>query len=78
MIAAFYTYTFRTWYVSIPIIALIAFAFAFVLLGAIYGGGGMRGETYAGCLIALAVVFAIILAATAGLYFFLRVTHRIA
>ena len=77
MAAAIQFFQFQTWYVSLPAIALIVFAILFVLLGTLYGGGAIRGETYAGCAIALAIVFAVVLAASAGLYLFLRVTRRL-
>ncbi len=62
-------------YVSIPLIALGIFTFIFVLIGALYSGGFVRGETYAGIMIALAIIFFAILAVSAGLFFFARVVH---
>jgi hypothetical protein len=74
-IAAIRFFQTRTIYVSLPLIALLVFLGVFIFVGTLYGAGIIRGATYAGIMVALSVVFALVLIGTAGLYFFAR-TYR--
>ena len=71
-IAAIRFFQTRTIYVSLPLIALFVFLGVFVFVGALYGAGIVRGATYAGIMLALTIVFALVLIGTAGAYFFVR------
>ncbi|HEY7117178.1 MAG TPA: hypothetical protein VH475_11350 [Tepidisphaeraceae bacterium] len=72
ILAAFRFFHTRTIYVSLPLTALLVFVALFALAGAAYGAGVIRGATYAGIVIALAVIFVLILLGTAGSFFFVR------
>lgn len=75
VLAAIRFYRTFSLYVSIPLIALVIFTFVFVLVGALYSGGFVRGETYAGIMSALAIIFFAILALSTGLFLFARLVH---
>ena len=76
--AAFHVYQTRAVYVALPILALLAFIVAAVVVGAVYAGGGMTRATYVGAMVALAILFVLVLLATAGLALYLRVTRGVA
>ncbi len=75
MLAAIRFFQTQTIYVSLPLIALFVFAGVFVLAGTLYGAGMIRGATYAGIMVGLIVLFALVLIVTAGAMFFVR-TYR--
>lgn len=66
-----------TFLLSVPICVLAIFVIVFILVGAIYAGGGMSKQTYVTMMVVAVTLFVFCLAVAGGLFFYVRYTRPV-